>query len=214
MVARCDRCQVLFDCSAQRGEPRLRSKPELNAPSGVVVEDLANRLKLTYRWYSPKFLFLAFFCLLWDGFLVMWYATIVAAIIYHGFRPELLLPLAFPVLHIALGAALTYWTLAGLFNSTTVEVRSDELTLSHAPLPWPGIKRLDGSQLEQLYCKETISRRKRRRSYHLMAALKDGTRVALAQGFDQPEMPIYVEQQIEKFLNIADRAVDEEFQRH
>ena len=90
-------------------------------------------LEMRWRWFGFQYVFLLFFCLFWDGFLVVWYANAASA--PGAFA---IVAMCFPLLHVAVGVGLTYFTLAGLLNRTTVELAEGELSVRHGPLPWRG----------------------------------------------------------------------------
>ena len=75
------------------------SKPVLDAPlpQGLLVQHEADGLCLSYRWFSPKHLFMAAFCVFWDGFLVFWQNTAL-----ENPGPSNVL-LWFPLLHVGVG---------------------------------------------------------------------------------------------------------------
>jgi hypothetical protein len=117
--------------------------------------------------------------------------------------------LVFPIFHVIIGAALTYYTVAGFVNTTTVELDRSHLTIRHAPLPWRGGLDLDVSALRQLYCEEHLHRSKNgpRPSYTLSAVLKDGSKKKLLADLDEADVPRYLEQQVEAWLGLRDAPV-------
>lgn len=56
-----------------------------------------------------------------------------------------------PLLATPVAVALGYRALGRLVNRTTVRVSPGALTVTHAPLPWPGALRLDARDLRQAY---------------------------------------------------------------
>lgn len=75
---------------------------------------------------------LLFFALFWDGFLVFWYANVTSA------KHVPLMAVLFPMLHVAVGAFVTYSALCGLFNRTYVRLGSDAFDFRRAPIPQRG----------------------------------------------------------------------------
>jgi hypothetical protein len=114
----------------------------------------------------------------------------------------------FPVVHVAVGIGVTYWTLARLVNHTTVRLSSGQLTIRHGPLPWAGGGTLSSGDLAQLYREEVLHRSRNgvRASYRLSAVLHDQSKRRLLT-CDAADTALYVEQQVERYLGIADRRV-------
>jgi hypothetical protein len=151
---------------------------------------------------------MAFACIYWDGSLIYLYYYALTS--FSKYPVESTIMLLFPLIHVAIGVGFTYYTLAGLFNKTFIDVTDYEVSISHAPLPWPGAQKINSAQLKQLYCQEHIStnRRGTKRMYSVNAILKgDNIRVTLLSGLNKPEQAFFVEQEVEKYLDIPDSHV-------
>jgi hypothetical protein len=212
-IAKCRACDGVIDVAeamGKEGGPRpLAKRPRLPQPRAIIVEDLGGGLRLTRSWFTWAVIVMTLFCVAWDSFLVFWYSMALA-----GNAPWI--AIVFPVLHLALGVALTYGTLAMYLNRTVLEVAQGRLTVRHGPLPWPGRRDLDAGDLEQLYCDETASRGRRGSgsySYNVWAVLKDGQRVKLLDTLPNREQALFVEQMVEDYLGIEDRPVHGELPR-
>lgn len=191
---------VYSETSRPRGEAPL--------PKGVKLENLDNGFEISRRWFSLKYIFMAFFCVFWDGFLIFWYS-----LAFSMGAP--LIMKVFPILHLAVGIYLTYSTLAGFFNTSYVTVNRQEVKVEHYPLPWPGKFTLPASDLDQLYVREIIHRGKNgtTTTYTLSAMLRNGRKIDILKNMDSPEAGFYVEQQVERYLSISDQAVAGELPR-
>ena len=179
-------------------EPAIRAP----MPEGVTLEQGADGLCIRYRWFSPRYLFMILFCVVWDGFLVFWYRTALA----HPSPGNI--ALWFPIAHVGAGIGLTYWTLAGFLNHTTVQVSSGQLSVRHGPLPWPGGRTLPAGDIAQVY-REEIARSTRSgtsTSYRLSAVTHDERKRKLLT-CSSADVALYVEQEVERCLGIADRRV-------
>ncbi|MEZ4328450.1 MAG: hypothetical protein R3B40_24725 [Polyangiales bacterium] len=95
---------------------------------------------LTRRWFQPHHVFLLFFCIAWDSFLVFWYSSAFGS-------DASWLMVVFPVAHVAVGVGLTYSVLAGFLNRTTLTLTADTLSVRHGPVPWRGNARFARSDL-------------------------------------------------------------------
>jgi hypothetical protein len=90
---------------------------------------------------------------------------------------------------------------------------TNHLTIEHGPLPWFGNKQLDPIVLKQLYVKERIQQNKGKRhySYELHMVTWDGRNQKLVGGLATSDQAFFLEQEIERFMGIADQPVPGEF---
>lgn len=202
---RCDYCgnEHVAKGGDKAGEP---IRPRIPVPSVVKIEKDGQSARIIQRWFSLKYIPMAFFCLAWDSFLIFWYSM--------AFRENVpWIFIVFPVAHLAVGIGLTYATLCGFLNRTVLEVTRDELAIWHEPLPWLGEKSIPVVDLKQLYCKEKVTRSdgSTAHQYKLFAVTQNGREVELVGNLDSPDVALFFEQQIETWLRIPDRAVVGEF---
>lgn len=204
-MAKCSSCAAVFGFADKVPGAALPAKREVQMPRGYTLGTDGADLVIIRRWFSAKYIFLLFFCIFWDGFLFFWYSKAVS-----GGAP--LMAILFPLLHVGVGVYLTYMTLAGFLNRTRVSVNPAELRIKHYPLPWPGNRVVQRTELEQLFCKERLSSSKNgvHYVYELQAVLNGGRRETLVSGLDKPEDALFLEQKIEGYLGIADRRVSGE----
>jgi ribosomal protein S27AE len=198
----------LVEGLSRAGEPRPVLRKRVPKPASVKVANDGESLSISQRWYSWKYLSALFFCIFWDGFLVIWYVI--------AFSSNAPLPFKlFPLVHVTVGVVVTYTTIAGLVNRTTVELTRDELSVWYEPLLWPGEKKLKTSQIRQLFCKEVVSRSRNSTSisYDLYAIDQDERQVKFATKLESRDVALFFEQQIETWLLIADRPVEGELER-
>ena len=182
--------------------PSTRKRELLPQPQDVKFVKLGDSLTFSWRWFSLQYIFLAFFCVAWDAFLCFWYGMALSS------RGAPWIMIVFPIFHVAIGVGLTYYTLAGLFNHTTVRVDRRSFSVQHSPLPWFGAVDIPIQDLQQLYTQEKMSRDSQNpATYQLNAALKNGRKLKLASNLNDPDISFFIEQQIEHWLNIEDEAV-------
>jgi len=181
--------------------------PEVPIPERFKVEHTANELVVSWRWWKAQFLFLLFFCIAWDGFLLFWYFGPVTG---GG-----LLFKIFPIAHVAAGIALTYFTLTGFVNHTVIAVRQGTLTVRHGPLPWRGNRTLARDQVQQLFVTENetkstdndSSRVTITKSYDLCALLDSGREMTLLKRLDTAPQAQFLERTFEQHMGIEDRKI-------
>jgi hypothetical protein len=182
----------------------LRSKPRQPRPRNVRIEQKKGELRLVWRWFSPKYIPLAFFCIAWDAFLIFWYSMA-----FGMDAPWIMI--VFPIAHLAVGVGLTYSTLAGFLNSTTVRLGDESFSVQHDPLPWMGEVKVPRGELRQFYCREQRPKNSEgANSYQLVAVLEDGRQLDLVSNLDSPDIGWFLEQQLESHLGIQDEPVPDE----
>lgn len=207
MVAKCAACNAVFRFDGELAPAAPREELPVPLPNGVVMEQNGSELQITRRWLSAKFFFLVFFCLVWDGFLVVWFGIALASKIW--------MMAAFATGHALIGLFLSYYTVAGFLNRTRIGVSHAQIAVRHGPLPWWGNKRLETSDVAQLYCKETITRSRgtTNASFSLHAMLRSGGEQKLLADLDNSEQALYFEQEIERYLGITNVPVRGEMAR-
>ncbi len=207
-LARCRACNNVFSfADAVAQETTAPAAPAADRvvpqPRGVRVEDWGGDVRLIRRWFSAKYIFLIFFCTFWDGFLVFWYTAAFS-------MPQTpWIMVVFPILHVAVGAGLTYTTACGLLNRTILTIGSGILTVQHGPLPWWGNRQLVATDLDQLYCRRRLTHNRGGTSetFELHATLKSGTSLKLLSGIEDAEQALFIEAEVERRLGIKDRRV-------
>lgn len=189
-------------------EDILEKDPE----SKFKITETREELSITYKWFNFIHLFLAFFCVLWDGFLVVWYG-----IAFSGFGESggaSLIMIAFPMIHVAVGVGLTYYTICGFFNRTYLTVNNQRLSIKFKPLPWKGQLEFSSREIKQLFVKEKISRGKNGTSYtyDLYMLTSDGREKKLLSGdLLNANQAKFLEKKIEDFLGIENYIVPGEY---
>ena len=177
-------------------------------PGNVSVDNHGTGLTLKYRWFSPKFIFLVFFCVFWDGFLIFWYTKALST-------NAPMMVILFPLIHVSVGIGLTYYTLAGFLNSTIVDVTRNGITIYHTPLPWIGNKTIPVIDVVQLYREEIVSQSNNslRIKYQLSAVSRENKKITVIGGIETAEVALFLEQEIEQWLGIKDVKVAGEMQK-
>lgn len=206
-IARCTACSNVMDLRQPRVEQSLAQGPTRAAlargiPEKFHVTDTPDALRIRWRWFQADHVFTLFFCFAWNTFLVFWYSNL-----WGGDGPVNWMVVLFPLVHVAVGVWLTYYTLTGFLNHTTVDVvttassmpgrayrdleRSGDavLTVRHAPLPWRGNQRLSAASIRGFTTVEREVRRKQssRWVYDVATLDADGRRHTLVKGLARDE---------------------------
>jgi hypothetical protein len=211
-IAKCQACHAVFNFANEVGGA-TETKPEVALPKRFQVDAWGRELTITRRWYSHGVWFLVFFCTIWDGFLIFWYSMAVSSIVsdkYAGMGSGFAwIALVFPILHLAVGVGLTYLVICTFLNKTVVRVSSGELSVRHGPVPFPGNKTVLTSDLKQLFCTEKMHRGKHgcRYTYNVELLKSDNSKVKLLTSLEELDQALFIEQQIEKHLQIADERI-------
>ncbi len=182
-------------------------QPMVAQPEGIILQTGRNSLRITRRWFSLGTIPLLFFAIIWDGFLLFWYSMAFGA----GTPVIFIL---FPLIHVGVGIFLTYSAIAGLVNRTYIDLDPQELSIWHSPLPWTGELTVPVKELKQFYVKQlqkSTSKGGTKIQYELHAVLQSGTSRKILGGLDSPDIPRYVEQQLERTLNIDNQPVIGEY---
>ncbi len=181
--------------------PTIPARPDFPLPPGVQVYQVGEVLQIVREWRNASHIFLL-------GFGVFWLVFTV---------PFLLFFLIFALPFIGIGIFMLYWGLAGVLNKTTIQIGQGWLVINHDPLPWLGAKRIETTNIVQLYTKEHISYSRNsgpNRTYQIYVILHDRTQQDLLKDITDPQQALYIEQQIERYLGIADHPVSGELPRY
>ncbi|MEZ6046727.1 MAG: hypothetical protein R3C11_14350 [Planctomycetaceae bacterium] len=209
-VARCSFCRAW----TRIGDPipgkieseATRIKREVARPDKYEVDEYQGVLRISWKWFSWVVAFLIPFCLIWNGFLVVWYS--IALTMDEGGMMRIVF-LLFPTIHLAVGAGLTYFTIATLFNRTTILVGDYRMKIEHGPIPWKGVDISNTDDIDQIYCQEKVHRSKNgtNYTYQVMARMKSEKELNLLSNLSSIQEALFLEQRIEEFLGIEDRRV-------
>ncbi len=219
-VVVCDHCGAIFDLT--RRSDRATSAPELeSAPRGpaptrapVALPDRfrvdsgpGGMLVVSWRWFQLPMLFLLFFAIAWDSFLLFWYAMAFT----QADAPWIMV--VFPIAHVAAGVAITYGAIAGLVNRTRVLCSADTLKVRHGPLPWFPRPTIAVADLEQLYVERKVNHSKQSTTvtWNLLAVTRSHKGLPVVKGLDTMQQALWLEQELEQKLDIRDRPVAGEY---
>jgi hypothetical protein len=181
---------------------------EVPIPERFNVMRTANELTVKWRWFRVQHLFLLFFVIAWDSFLLFW---------YFGFPSDLggLLFKIFPIAHVAVGVGLTYYVITGFVNRTLISAQRGLLRVSHGPLPWRGNHNIRREDIKQLFVTDQQHRRTDRdtnvvttmTSFDLCALLESGKELRLLRRLETLAQARYLERTFEQHLGIDDRRI-------
>ncbi len=110
---------------------------------------------------------------------------------------------------------MIYYALAGLLNNTIITITPHQISVKHGPLPYFGNKRLESQNVKQFYIKEKSQKNNKSTTYTYEVHIEEvtGSHKRLVKGFDSPLQALYLEQELEQYLDIEDQPVTGEFRR-
>jgi hypothetical protein len=82
------------------------------------------------KWLGYTVIPLLIFCIVWDSFLFFWYTMAL------GGKDAPLFAILFPLGHVSVGIALTYYVIAMFLNKTDITIAPDHVSVVSYPLPW------------------------------------------------------------------------------
>jgi len=181
----------------------------LPIPEKLEVEETPREITIKYRWFQPVAFFLVFFCFFWDGFLVFFYSMMFAG------DGTPIFAMLFPLLHVAVGIGLTWYTISLFVNKTYIVITKHDLSIQHKPLPMFFFKKnvqLDRAEVQQVYIKEVESRGKNGVSYSYdLLYLDKNSRSKKILNESDSEIAMYIRRKIEKYFGIESKPIEGEF---
>lgn len=206
-VARCKHCDALFALPASLAKPAAIPRPEVELPKRFTLDRANQALTISWRSYSPSALFLLFFAIFWNGFLVVWHTVALTSGAWFMS--------VFGLIHTGVGVFLAYLVAAKFLNRTVIRASREWLQVRIGPLPWPGRLDVEHRGLRQLFCREKIRRGKNgaTETYQVELVLEGNLRKTLVKDLENADQAIFIEQQLEKYLGIPDAPVDGEHGR-
>lgn len=221
VLAKCRACHAVFDFSGQvktAAPPQAklkRDRGEIPMPRQFRVEERDLGLVITRRWRRGPALFFLVFSGFWNLVVSIFVVAFVGGLMKSesGGSPPWFMGL-FLTPFVLVGIGTGWAALALLLNRTTIRVEGGRLTVSHAPIWWPGRRDLETAAVDQLYCEEYVAYSQNDVPQYRLgvrALLKDGSKLKLVTGMEDASQALYLEQLLEKHLGIADRPVRGEF---
>lgn len=230
MVAKCRNCNAVFsfapanaDASkssiletvqelvkeANRQQNSTLARPtdgrKIEMPKGVITERDFAELRFIIPWRNTRRW--GFFLL----FTIVWNAILTPFIVMSLATGEWRI-LLFASLHILVGVSFLTYTLGLMLNKTSIVVTSQGVDIKNGPIPIPfnPNRFMAVRDIEQLFVEEYVPSSTNGRpdyTYAITALTTSAERQRLVGGFSQPGHALYLEQEMETFLNIKDKPV-------
>lgn len=171
---------------------------DVGLPEKLEFCDRGTHIEIIRKWFGVKTVVYTLVAIFWNGFLCFWY--IDAA------KMGALIAFFLPIFHVAMGVWLIYLSIASWFNRTIITASPSKISIRHRPIPWMGNIDMNAFNLKQLYTKEIVSRTRNGTSltYSVRIITNDGRNKELIADLESIEQALFIEQKIEKYLNITD----------
>jgi len=217
LVGKCNSCGTIF--SFAEDLPRVdlpneeyeSNKPKvIHLPKGIEIYELSRSLLIDHKWRHSLNPFIVFFTLFWNAIVFFITAVAVADLGLAG-----MLPIG---LHLTVGIGLLYWVIASFLNTTTIAVEDRFIDISHRPIkiPFWKNKQIDLDEIEQIYVEKYSNgstNGKKTYAYQVKARLRTRNDEVIIKNLSLYEQARFIEQEIEYYLGIQDRKVDEEYEK-
>ena len=177
----------------------------LPIPEGLQVEENSQGITINYRWYSPLAWFLIFFATFWNGFLVVWMSADTPLF----FK-------AFASIFVVVGIGLVWYIVCLFLNTTTVTITKHEITITHAPIPFPIYAKsmqLSRFDIAQMYIARVSTTNKGTTTYsfELRAISSKNESKKLSITCENYEKAIFYKRKIEQVMRIEPQPVEGEY---
>jgi hypothetical protein len=208
-IAHCTHCGHIFGFAHDSKSGRL--KPERLIPEGIEVLRLRSELDVSLDWKKTTSKggrkFFTLFTFAWN--------TMLLPFLLVGLLMGNWGILLFLSLHLLVGMGLLWYIAAIYFNRSTLTISDRKLRVQSGPVRLPVFKNREIStdQIDQFYVSRYTASTTNgvpNYAYALYVILKSGERISLLRGMNW-ETQQYLEQEIEAYLGIMNKTVENEF---
>lgn len=208
-LAKCNNCNSIFNFQDEIKQWD-RTRPEIFMPDGLEVLKLQSELDMQIQWRTTKakkgFGFLTFFTFAWN--------LILLPVAFTAIMSGAIGTLLGMSLHLIVGIGLIAYLASVFVNTTDIVVDKHFLEIKHRPIKLPTFKshKIPSKDIKQLYVTKYVSSRTNGEpnyAHGLYAILKNGKRIPILKGMNR-ETQLYVEQEIENYLEIKDQRISGE----
>lgn len=208
LIAKCHHCHTVFGFETQVRNAQ-RQRAEVLLPPGIEATSFLSELDIRISWRKTSNSgFFVFFTLFWNAIVIPF---AVGAIISGNW-----MILLFLSLHLLVGLSFLYYTLSLFLNTTYVTINSREISVLHKPLKMPfyADRTVSVDRVQQLFIDKYVQSKTNGQpnyAYGVYAHLNNENHIKLIRGLKNPDQARYIEQEMERFLNIEDKAVEGEW---
>ena len=165
-------------------------------PQGLeVLEGGLGESVIRRSWRTWQAVPILFFVIFWNGFLCFWYWK---AFTMPRFQWSMVL---FPLIHVAVGAGLTYYVIASFVNRTDVILRSAGVKVVTAPLPWLGNCVVNREDLTAVLVRKRYGN-KGRVYFQLLYVDRARREQTLVRSVSLEEQANFIAQRVRQYFNV------------
>ncbi len=213
-LAKCKNCSSIFSIEETAFEKRRRGHPIFLVPDGTEILKLITKMEISTSWLKAskkdkiKFDFIMAFTF---GFI----STIMLTV---GILDASLFVILISSIFMLISIFLTYNFLANLINRTIIKIENKTLKITHTPLKLFTQKQhnIPVDQIKQLYVKEHTTNRSVNnvplKAFGIYLEQSNGEEIKLIDEMNR-ETSLYLEQEIEEFIKIKDKAIEGEIDK-
>ncbi len=155
----------------------------------------------------------------WSGLIIKSFMTLLSVLAWVKFFEVLLETYSvqqtwiylLPLFHFVLALIITYVTFSYWKNKTHIFLSQETLEVYQAPMWMPGHKRINVKEIEQVYVRH--NKRARNPTTELRLKLNNRLDLKLLRIVYPLEHALYLEQAIERYIGIKNRAVCGEYEK-
>jgi len=204
-LAKCSNCGTVYfikDDEFFLGDRDER--PEMMIPEGTEVLHLPSSLDIRVSRYKSatkaELTFKTIFTVFWNLVLFI----VAGSFLLSG----IVLPILFMSAHLIIGLGMAVNLAQTIFNHTDIIVDDYNLKIANRPIRgfWNRDKSYNKKDIDQLYVSKYVASTTNGKSnyaFALYAIMKNGKKIKLIKGMNK-ETQLYLEQELERFLNIED----------
>ena len=172
---------------------------EVGLPDKMHIDRTYDSLTITRKWFGFDTILITAFAIIWNIFIISFDSL--------------------PLLHAFAGVCISYIALTRWLNKTTIKISKHRIEIKHSPLPWFNNKKLNALDIKQVYGKKKLSRNTLASntnstissvSYEVHIITHRGQDTKILCDLSTSEQALYIEQEIEKYLNIKNQPVQGE----
>lgn len=172
----------------------------VSPPQSMSVVRAVDTLVVKRRWYNPSVYGIAFFAIIWNGFMLRW--NVIA---FSSGQYEMAF---FGLIHDSVGLFLIYLVLSTFLNSTFVTARDGSITVDHRPIRrcCESKKVLDTMPIREIRCKRNVSVGSRGRvntSFDVRAVDANLVETVIVDNLGLLEEALFFEQELENYLGLG-----------
>lgn len=207
LIAKCAQCHSVFNFEDKKETTKSLTRLDIPLPDGFIVEHYSSEMVIKVIWRKTRHLsFYLLFTIVWN---LVTIPFVVMAILQNDWTIALMISM-----HAAVGAGFLLYTLALMMNTTSMDVSTDGIAIVTNPIwvPMNPNRYLKSEELEQLYINKYVASRTNGQpnyAYAVHAVMKGVEKpLKLIKGLKKENQALFIEHEVEKFLNIENKEVN------